>query len=178
MTTSTNPNNVPFGNELQGDLRETPKVAQYNIIDTDREWNVENMDQTAQIEEAIGRNINNENIDMLKLSIQAKNPFVPMLPWPSRCVSVLLVNANQAYEFKAPPGTRYVMFFGDGDYWVTRLGSAQIPSGGAFNADDAYSIGACYRPEGMAWYTRGAASYSIISRTANRNVSMMCFMEE
>lgn len=174
----TDPNDKPFGMELQGGMRDVPIQHPYNVIFEDREAHLEGRDQTAQIEAAIGRDINVEDIDMLKMAIQAKNPFVPMLSWPTHCVSVLLVNALQAYDFNAPSGTRYVMFFGDGDYWVTRLGSAQVPSGGAFNADDAYTIGACYRPEGMAWFTRGKANFSIVSRSPNRNVSMMCFLEE
>jgi hypothetical protein len=153
-------------------------VHPYNVVYEDREAAVEGRDQTAQIEEAIGRNINNENIDMLKLSIQAKNPFVDMLPWPSRIVSVQLPVAGTSYDLRAPAGTRYVVFYGDGDYWVTRLGAAQIPNASTSNADDAYAMGACYKPEGRAWYVRGDANFSVVSMTANRCVSMMCFMEE
>jgi len=119
------------------------------------------------------------NLSPTLIAFRAKNAFVEVMKFPNLCLGVQL-SANSPVDLQIPSGVRAIRFFGDGDYWVSRNGRAQIPGApvGEESPNLQFEMTGIYRPEGIIFYLDQGASFSVISASNNRLVSVMCWSEE
>jgi hypothetical protein len=96
-------------------------------------------------------------------------PFVPIMPFPSQIVGVLLA-AGVAQDLRFPPGTAVFILSGSGDYFVSMQGNAAIPT--AANIESNASI---FRPE-FSWFFTKSSGVSVIAPNANTYVQAACYI--
>lgn len=104
------------------------------------------------------------------MAIRAQLPFVSIMPLPNSSVSVQLA-ANAAQDITFPEGTKVVMFQGDGTYYVSRNGQAQIP-----NSTTPDGSGSIMNPEYTFFYVEEIKSVSVIA-PAQTHLTVHCFMQ-
>lgn len=117
--------------------------------------------------------------DELLASIRMKHPFLVIVPYPDKVVSVVL-GANVAQDIAIPSGTMFVKFSGRAgkDFWVSRNGAAVVPAVNATNsAESLYDSGCIINPDKEFYFVGRARNVSVISDVANI-VSMACYMQE
>lgn len=111
------------------------------------------------------------NADLASLRLQF--PFLQIIPFPPRAVSVKLTVASQAYNIDIPDGTSLIKMKGNGDYYVSQNGNAEVPFETPGGSIQSQSI---YKPEEYLLYVGGIRQLSVISPFANTIVTVLCFM--
>ena len=61
------------------------------------------------------------------MALRTQNPFISIMPFPNESVGLAL-SAGVAQDINLPEGTKMVMFSGNGEYYVSRKGIAQVPT--------------------------------------------------
>ena len=105
------------------------------------------------------------------LSIRTAFPHLPILPIPTNVVSVSLV-AGIAKDIAIKDGAIMCIFLGDGGYYVSANGNAEIPS--VVNEGTAQSM---YAPEGFAFFCDGKKSFSCISANTGTIVTLLFYSQ-
>lgn len=113
--------------------------------------------------------------------LRSQFPYLPIMPFPNRSISVVL-SANKAVDIRIPSGTSLIMFKGNGDFYVSDKGNAELPdqagNANASQSDATNTAASIYKPENALWYTSGRSSLSLISPSDNVVVSMLCYFTE
>lgn len=103
------------------------------------------------------------------MALRAQNPFIHVMPFPNEVVALAL-QANVPTDINLPEGTKMVRFSGNGDYYVSRKGNAELPT--AQNPGG----GSVYKPEGAYYYTEEIKQFSVIAQNAC-NLTVQCFIQ-
>jgi hypothetical protein len=104
------------------------------------------------------------------MELRYEFPFLPIMPFPASLSTVVLA-ANTAQDLPIIDGATVAMFFGSGDFYLSKLGNAEVPS--SVNVANAQSI---YKPTGFLWYVRGLRSVSVIAPNADTVVQALCYI--
>lgn len=102
-------------------------------------------------------------------SIRMQFPFVPIMPYPAPAAGVILA-AGAAQDIVFPQGTCVFILSGNGDYYASVQGAAELPT--AANVGQNKSV---FRPE-FAWFYTQAKSISVIAPNANTYVQALCYI--
>lgn len=89
-------------------------------------------------------------------ALRAQNPFVTITQWPS--VMAFALTAGVAVDIDLPDGVKMILFSGNGEYFVTRNGRAQLPTGSHTQGD-----GALMNPEWGWIHAEEIRSISVIA---------------
>lgn len=108
------------------------------------------------------------------LQLRANNPFVPILMFPSTAKAAVLL-AGVAQDIPIPSGAKYVVLRGNGDYWVSVNGNAQVPAASVGLTDD--GIASIYRPDGVVYFCEEINSLSVVS-AAGCIVSALFYLQQ
>lgn len=104
------------------------------------------------------------------MALRTQLPFIPIMPFPNESLAYLLL-AGVAQDINLPSGTKAVMFSGNGEYYVTRKGRAQIPT--AVHEDGS---GAIMNPEFFLWHVEEISQFSAVS-VSDVRLSVHCFTQ-
>src|SRR5437868_1076512 len=91
------------------------------------------------------------------MALRAQNPFIHIMPFPNEVVAIVL-GAGVPTDINLPEGTKMVLFTGDGNYFISRKGNAELP------ASQNYGGGSVFKPEGQYYYTEEIKQFSAISQ--------------
>lgn len=105
------------------------------------------------------------------MALRAQLPFMQIMPLPNTVLNILLA-ANVAQDVQIPDQTKLVKFKGDGNYYVSRNGAAQIPDG----TDNTTRSGSIMVPEDVFYYVEELKNISIIS-LAGCKLTIQCFIQ-
>lgn len=105
------------------------------------------------------------------MALRAQLPFMQIMPLPNTVLNILLA-ANVAQDIQIPDQTKLLKFRGDGNYYVSRNGAAQIPDG----TDNTKLSGSIMVPEDVFYYVEGLINISIIS-LAGCKLTIQCFIQ-
>lgn len=100
-------------------------------------------------------------------ALRAQNPFVSILPFPDMVKNVSLT-ANVPQDVTFDSGVKMVRFSGNGEYYVSRRGNAQIPDGLIQDS------GSVMNPEDAFYYVEDIQQVSIVAPNACR-VTVHCY---
>jgi hypothetical protein len=95
------------------------------------------------------------------MALRAQNPFIQIMPFPNTTLGFLLVS-NTPQDINVPSEAKVVKFTGNGEYYVSRKGNAQVPDG----VDKL--TGSIMNPEGVYYYVEEVQQLSIVSPGAVR----------
>lgn len=101
-------------------------------------------------------------------AIRAQLPFIPIMPFPNTSLSFALT-ANKSVDINLPSGTKLVMFSGNAEYYISRNGNAEIPTGSG-------SVGVVMNPEFFLWYVEEVNQMSAIAPFDMR-LTVHCFQQ-
>jgi len=134
-------------------------------------------DLTEQLASALGANrsalegrIKNDRLNGLRAQV----PFTTIVPLPDTVVTGVLA-ANTPQDFRIPSACQMVRFKGNGDYYVSANGNAQVPL--ATDTANQNFNSAMYKPEEFFYFVGEAQSVSIVAPNANTIVTMQCFIQ-
>lgn len=116
-------------------------------------------------------NLSNRMTNTDLMALRAQMPFIHIMPFPNTVMNILLA-ANVAQDIQIPDQTKLVRFKGDGNYYVSRNGAAQIPDG----TDNTKTSGSVMTPEDTYYYVEEIRQLSMIS-LAGCKVTMQCFIQ-
>lgn len=105
------------------------------------------------------------------MALRAQLPFVPIMPFPNESLAYALT-AGVPVDIQLPSGTKAIMFSGNGEYFITRKGRAQIPTG----IHDIDGSGALMNPEFFLWYVEEVSQMSAVAPYDMR-LSVHCFTQ-
>lgn len=105
------------------------------------------------------------------MALRAQNPFIPIIPFPNESLAYKL-SAGVAQDINFPTGTKIVMFSGNGEYYVTRKGNAQVPT----SVHDIDGSGALMNPEFCFFYVEEIRQLSAIAPIDMR-LTVHCFTQ-
>jgi hypothetical protein len=101
-------------------------------------------------------------------ALRAQLPFIPIMPFPNTSLSYALT-ADVPLDINLPSGTKLVMFSGNGEYFISRNGRAEIPIGDG-------SSGNVMNPEFFMWYVEEINQFSAIAPFDCR-LTVHCFQQ-
>lgn len=123
--------------------------------------------QNEQAENDLSRRMFNPKL----MAIRAQMPFIPIMPFPNESLAYKLT-ANKPQDVQLPAGTKIIMFSGNGEYFVTRKGNAQVPTG----VHDVDGSGALMNPEFCFFYVEEVNQLSVVAPQDMR-LSVHCFTQ-
>lgn len=106
------------------------------------------------------------------MALRCQNPFIDIMPFPNKVVSVLLA-AGVPQDITIPSQAKLVRFSGNGEYYVSRNGNAQIPDGTPNTSDS----GSIMNPENNYWYVEEIQSLSVVSAIASVRLTVEFFSQ-
>jgi hypothetical protein len=101
------------------------------------------------------------------LDLRSQFPFVPIMPWPVGVIGVI-AGPTAPSDMVFPDGTVAFILSGNGDYYASMQGPAEIPT--VANLQQNKSI---FRPE-FSWFYTKSNRISIIAPNANTHVQALC----
>lgn len=127
----------------------------------------------AALEDAFAPRVFNANLAALR----AQNPFIGMLPFPTTVVAGKL-SAGIAQDIQLPEGTKMIRIRAETgkDFWITRNGTAQIPSATPDPHSQAYGGGSLLSPNDRHFYTEDFRSLSMIA-AQDTLFAIECFIQ-
>lgn len=104
------------------------------------------------------------------MALRAQNPFIQILPFPNEVVTLAL-SANTSTDINLPEGTKFIKFSGNGEYYVSRKGNAEIPATSVRSSGDSL-----LNPEDCYFYVEEIRQFSVIA-PLNMRLSVQCFVQ-
>lgn len=123
--------------------------------------------QNMQTEGDLSRRMFNPKL----MAIRAQMPFIPIMPLPNESLSYKMT-AGVPQTIRFPSGTKIVMFSGNGEYFITRKGQAQVPT----SVHDIDGSGALMNPEFCFFYVEEINEVSAVAPFDMR-LSVHCFTQ-
>lgn len=131
---------------------------------------MDNQDLTQNNNNVAFDNFSHRMANTKLMALRAQNPFITILPFPNESVSLFLA-ANIPTDINLPSGTKMLMFSGNGEYFVSRKGKAEIP---ALNSQ--VSTGSIMNPEFCFFYVEEISQMSAIAPFDMR-LTVHCFTQ-
>ncbi len=113
------------------------------------------------------------------MMLRAQFPFTEIMPFPTKSINLKLA-LGIPIQANIPSGTKLMRFTGSGNFWVSTKGNASFPALAPTTGQvgDDNSDGSLYRPDRNYFYVTGKGQVSIISDTADVQVSIDCWIIE
>lgn len=121
--------------------------------------------------EQAGNDLSRRMFNPKLMAIRAQMPFIPIMPLPTESLAFKL-DAGKPIDINFPSGTKIVMFSGNGEYFITRKGQAQVPTG----RHDIDGSGALMNPEFCFFYVEEIGGVSAVAPFDMR-LSVHCFAQ-
>lgn len=116
-------------------------------------------------------NFSQRMVNTKLMALRAQMPFVPILPFPDSVLTFIMV-ANVAQDINLPDGTKMAAFSGNGEYYISKKGNAQIPDGTA----NTNQSGSMMNPEQSFYYVEEIRQLSVVAPFACK-VTVQCFQQ-
>jgi len=123
--------------------------------------------QQSQSENDFARRMFNPRL----MALRAQLPGIKIMPMPNEVLAYKLT-ANTPQDIRLPSGCKLVKFSGNGEYFITRKGSAQVPT----SVHEWDGSGALMNPEDVYYYVEEINSLSAIAPYDCR-LSVECFIQ-